>query len=208
MKNIESEAHYSSPIRRYIDTKEFMSAIIELYPEGIPEDIKKDLSPEKIKIIEEMYKSKNYKIASASIKNREQREMLDKYLFFECKTEEDVQARDIIEGFSPLEMELSIRFIKGIGIGGFAIDVDKIFKKCPLILSVDKLAALYNYLKKNNSDVTDDMILEQLTIPRLQKYQINDRYLKDYSNGALNLPFIELLVKLAAYVEEDNKEKK
>lgn len=206
MKNIESEAHYSSPIRRYTDTKEFMSAIIELYPEGIPEDIKKDLSPEKIKIIEEMYKSKNYKIASASIKNREQREMLDKYLFFECKTEEDAQAREIIEEFSPLEMELSIKFIKGID--GFAIDVDKIFKKCPLILSVDKLAALYNYLKKNNSDVTDDMILEQLTIPRLQKYQINDRYLKDYSNGALNLPFIELLVKLAEYVEEDNKEKK
>lgn len=208
MKNNESEAHYSSPIRRYTDTKEFISTIIELYPEGIPEDIKKDLSPEKIKIIEEMYKSKNYKIASASIKNRKQREMLDKYLFFECKTEEDAQARDIIEGFSPLEMELSIKFIKGIDIGGFAIDVDKIFKKCPLILSVDKLSALYNYLKKNNSGVTDDMILEQLTIPRLQKYQINDRYLKDYSNGALNLPFIELLVKLAAYVEEDNKEKK
>lgn len=79
------------------------------------------------------------------IRNEKVKRLANKYLLFRCADENEFVSKNIIRSIGMNDIEFSDEYFKNLG-ADFDIDLDSIFKKCPILLSVDKLSRLYGFL--------------------------------------------------------------
>ena len=91
-----------------------------------------------------------------AIKNEKRKRLLEKYLVFRNDDADVFVVKNVVERMSMEEIELSDDYLRNNGIEG-----SRVFKGCPLFLSIDKMSKLFGFYREIGYD--DESIISLLT---------------------------------------------